>query len=118
MTMTNYSIVLALFITAVGLAYHTAFILTPSDLVDKRIPAIVAVISWFLIGMASGGLVPAMHVVFGDYIITCIAGICFVVGGAVFGHIVLALTRMKYQNDVSYIANQIYQEKRGEDGQP
>lgn len=112
--MANYSIVLALFIIGVGLAYHTLFILSPSDLVDKRVPAIVAVISWFLIGVASGGLVPAMHVLFGDYIVTCIAGICFVVGGAVFGHIVLGLTRLKYQNDVSCIANQIYQEKRGE----
>lgn len=106
----NYSIVLALFIMFVGLAYHVLFILTPSDLIDKRIPAIVAVISWFVLGLVSGGLIPALYQAWGNYELATIAGISFVLGGATLGHIVLGLARSRSQNDISYIAGRIYQE--------
>jgi hypothetical protein len=105
-----YSITLALFVTTAGLIYHTLFILAPADLMNKRIPAIVAVLSWFLLGVASGALVPVTYTIWNDYIISTIAGICFVLGGATLGHIILSLSRRQAQNDVSFIAKSLYRE--------
>lgn len=115
----EYSFTLALFVLATGLAYHTIFILAPVDLMDKRIPAIVAVISWSIIGFASGAVIPAMYARWEDYIATTIAGIVFIYAGAIIGHVVVTITRRRVQNEVAYIASQIYhQEKSGTTEKP
>ena len=79
--MPEYSFTLALFIIASGLAYHMLFILAPTDLMNKRLPAIVAILSWLLLGVVAGALVPMTYNLWNDYILATIVGIVFILMG-------------------------------------
>lgn len=106
--------ILALFIAFGGLAYHVVFILSPADLQNRRTPAIVAIISWALLGIVGGTVIPVTYVLWEDYVLSCIVGMALVLSGATLGHIVLGITRRRAQADASYIAMQVFKERSEE----
>lgn len=106
--------ILALFIAFFGLTYHVIFILSPADLQNRRVPAIVAVISWLLLGIVGGIVIPVTYVLWEDYVLSCIVGMALVLTGATLGHIVLGITRRRAQADASYIAMQVFKERSEE----